>query len=355
MIILVVFAVTLALIGLWLVVTSFSRRQPEPGLQVPPAKVEDGEPFAEQRGPRRKISFDFFRALFGVILIGVGAAGAAMLQVLSNLGDGGYSKGRLLRIRNRARLPRRARGDGWLEPVAAPDLAGLSRWERTVVGEAWLASARMEHASIPAFSQLSVHLTALGAPSDLVERTHLAALDEVRHARRCFGIASAYSGVAWTAGPLPELAREQPAPRAVDAIRLACGSLVDGCLGEGLAADVARAGATMARSPLIRETLEMIAVDEETHAELAWDVLAWCLRDGGEDVRREVVARIGRLATEMSPEVPNIPGVSADLLRCHGIPDQRTLEHLATTRIDRTATRALALVESNSSRKLAAA
>jgi len=33
----------------------------------------------------------------------------------------------------------------------------------------------------------------------MVERTHLAAVDEIRHARRCYAIASAFAGTTFTA------------------------------------------------------------------------------------------------------------------------------------------------------------
>jgi len=36
----------------------------------------------------------------------------------------------------------------------------------------------------------------------------------------------------------------------------------------------------------------MIARDEVRHAELAWDVLAWCLEVGGPDVRKAVGSRL---------------------------------------------------------------
>ena len=96
-------------------------------------------------------------------------------------------------------------------------------------------------------------------------------------------------------------------------IRLAIGLLVDGCLGEGVAADVA-AGARSARDPAIRTVLEMIASDEATHAELGWDVLAWCLAEGGAEVGRAVEVRIGQLGRELAPQLPDLPGLDAAAL-----------------------------------------
>jgi hypothetical protein len=225
-----------------------------------------------------------------------------------------------------------------------PDLTLVDPRERLLLGEAWLLAARMEHASIAAFSQLSLHLAALGAPDDLVERTHLAALDEVRHAKRCFAFARAYASRSWTAGPLAELATSARATEPVTLERLACGSLVDGCLAEGLASDVARRGAMTAVDPVIRTALQMIAADEHAHAELAWDVLGWCLERGGRETRRAIEQRLAVLSAELSPRLPEVPGVSADRLETHGIVRQDALELLATDRVDVTLRRARALL-----------
>jgi hypothetical protein len=179
----------------------------------------------------------------------------------------------------------------------------------------------MEHASVAAFAQLSLYLSALGAPPALLERTHAAALDEIRHASRCFALASAYAGRPWTAGAIPALAQAGGAGP-MSFARLACGSLVDGCLAEGLAADVAAAGAAAAVDPAIRATLTMIAEDETRHAELAWDVLAWCLAHGGAATQRGARAqravrdrahaaparRAGHLAAPAARAGPGAPG-----------------------------------------------
>jgi hypothetical protein len=47
-----------------------------------------------------------------------------------------------------------------------------------------------------------LELLALGAPAELVEKAHVAALDEIEHARICFALASAYGGERYGPGPL---------------------------------------------------------------------------------------------------------------------------------------------------------
>lgn len=262
-----------------------------------------------------------------------------VLQGLSGLGHG-MSKGRVLRVRGRARLAAPARDDGWAgDPVV---LTGApSSHERRILGEMWLVTARMEHASIPAFGQLGLHLAALGAPSRLVEASHRAALEEVCHARACFAIVQALTGVRESAGPIAELAA--PAQDPIDRVRLAIGSLVDGCLGEGIAADVAARAAAQAQEPAIREILAMIARDEAGHAELAWDVLAWCL-DGDLGVARAVRARIAILDRELAPRLPDLPGLDPAALARWGVIDQDRLGAIAAARIAAVGARASALL-----------
>jgi hypothetical protein len=78
--------------------------------------------------------------------------------------------------------------------VDATTLAALAR--------AYAIDGCEEHASIAAFARLTLHLLAVGAPPELVERAHLASLDEIRHARACFALARRYGGRALGPGPL---------------------------------------------------------------------------------------------------------------------------------------------------------
>jgi hypothetical protein len=202
--------------------------------------------------------------------------------------------------------------------------------------------AQMEHASIAAFAQLSLHLGALGADSDLVERTHLAALDEIRHARRGFAIASAYGGAAVSAGPIAEL--RTPDASEIDFVRLALGTLIDGCIAEGVASDVTGAASTQAIDPVVRDTLAMIASDEARHAELAWDVLAWCLDTGGAAVRDAVAFRLNVLDRQISDPAPELEGIPRDQLAEHGILDQDSIGEITARRLAAAKDRAAGLL-----------
>ena len=260
--------------------------------------------------------------------------------------------GRKLRVRGREVLPPPARGDGWSASTAATATSiAIPTSDREVIAGYWLLAARMEHASVPAFSRLSLQLAALGAPARLLRATHIAALDEIRHAETSFDIARILSGEAHDAGPIAELADElglaasanltSATPRPLSFRMLAVESLVDGCLAEGIAADIAARGAEVATEPAIRDALAMIARDEEAHAELAWSIIAWCL-----EVDR---ARVGAAlrAVRLDAEAPTTPlGDRATLARYGIVSDSA---RVAVARRDAVRARLAAMIDGASS------
>ena len=112
---------------------------------------------------------------------------------------------------------------------------------------------------------------AIGAPLELVARTHLAALDEIRHTELSFAIAKELGGNGAHAGPLPALA-----PREATIVRVAQDTLVEAAIPELIAAREAHVAAERCNVTSIADALRSIGDDEARHAELAWDVLAWC-------------------------------------------------------------------------------
>ncbi len=132
-----------------------------------------------------------------------------------------------------------------------------------------IEDALMEHSSVATFAQLSLELMALGAPAELVEGCHRAALDELRHARFFFE----RSGRG--AGPMTLPARP------LDIHRMIEETIVDGCIGESLGAAQLRA-----------RGYEEMACDEERHAELAFAILAFLV---GRDPER---AELGRACVQ---------------------------------------------------------
>jgi hypothetical protein len=176
----------------------------------------------------------------------------------------------------------------------APSLADLTPAQRAALAEAWTTDALHEHASIASFSRFSLDLLAAGAPADLIELAHRAALDEVRHARLCFALASAYAGRDLGPGPLPLDGPvhdggdpQTPATGvSVDGslAALAASTFAEGCVGETVAAVVAAEQLARATDPAVRAALAEIAADEARHAELAWRTLSWAVQRGGPEV-----------------------------------------------------------------------
>jgi hypothetical protein len=183
-------------------------------------------------------------------------------------------KGRAARVDGEMRVAPVVSGDGWTAEIAVC-VDGLSPELRARLARAWLEAAQTEHASIASFSNLATALLVFGAPADLVMAAHNAALDEIEHARIAFAIASAYAGVPYRPGELADFRRMRvPATLA----ELARETFVDGCVNETVASVEAAYAGERALDPAIAEALQTIAVDEARHAELAWAIVAWCVR-----------------------------------------------------------------------------
>jgi hypothetical protein len=156
---------------------------------------------------------------------------------------------------------------------------------RDELGRAWATDALDEHASIATFARFSLQLLALAAPPELITRAHEAALDEIRHARGSFAIASWFGGV--PVGP-GALAIDEPA-RALDPIALVEETVRDGCIGETAATVIATVERDACEVPAIRELRDTIAHDEARHASLAWRFVAWSIATYGEPARAALV------------------------------------------------------------------
>ena len=158
------------------------------------------------------------------------------------------------------------------------------------LGEDWTHRALGEHASVASFSAFSIALMTNKAPSDLVDAALKAGLDEIRHAKISFDIASKLTGKDVGPGPLPESKLEF----AHDLKSLALALAREGCLDETLSAFVAAVevdhiaevlAGKVQDSPysnvdpellvFIKNELANIAMDESNHSVLAWRTLNW--------------------------------------------------------------------------------
>lgn len=181
--------------------------------------------------------------------------------------------------------------EDWCERVAAAT-TGLDEGERERLAAAWGRDAALEHASVAAFARWIVELLACGAPSALVSEAQAAIADEIEHARLCFGLASAYAGRPVGPDALPVT----PAMAvSSDMSQLAVSTLIEGCVGETIAAVEAGYAAAVCADPAVARVLRTIAADEQRHAALAWRALAWALERGGAPVRTAVTAAVAEL------------------------------------------------------------
>ncbi len=200
----------------------------------------------------------------------------------------------------------------WAQDFSTLEVASLAPGLREVIARRWARDAALEHASVASFCRLSLQLLACGAPPDLVAGAQQSALDEVGHARLCYGLASRYALTPIGPGHLP------PAlPVTSDVVALATETFRDGCVGETVAAVMASQCATACERSPVRQALLQIATEEERHAELAWRILKWALRFEG--VRPALLMELGRLRAEPSEHAVPSSAPDEDALARHGL------------------------------------
>lgn len=172
--------------------------------------------------------------------------------------------------------PMRDADDAWI----TADVIESNAWARTrenasddARAEFWARGGALEHASVAEFARVSLVLLALGAPPELVEDAHRAALDEIAHAKTCFALASRFAGRAIGPGALDvSRAHGDASVRA-----LVRDSLRDGCLGEGAAALELCEMSRAERDADLATTLDAMATDEARHAALAWRIVDFAM------------------------------------------------------------------------------
>jgi hypothetical protein len=158
------------------------------------------------------------------------------------------------------------RGESTAPAALPPQLA-------RAVAEGWTEQALMEHASVAAFARFALQLLSLGAPARLVEDTARAMQDEICHARDCFRLARRYLAADLGPGALPV----QDALAHTSLLEIVRSTVLEGCIGETVAALEASEALAHCTDPDARAVLERIAVEEAEHAQLAWRFVAWAL------------------------------------------------------------------------------
>lgn len=209
-------------------------------------------------------------------------------------------------------------GDAWSNAHPAPHLArAIAQLPHALRGEiarAWLADARIEHASVASFARATLELMLHGAPPHLLDGATRAAREEVAHARDAFALAALYSNTPLQAGPL-----DVPDVRRGSLAELACETFIEGCVGETVATlATTRALEHCAFEP-IRTVLQTIVDEESNHAALAWSTLTWALETGGAPVAAALIETANALRPD-EHEVSKQPRSETEraLLAQHG-------------------------------------
>lgn len=218
------------------------------------------------------------------------------------------------------------------------------------VADHYTQAAQLEHASVASFARFTLELMALGASPGLLLAAQQAGLDEIDHAQRCFALASAYAGHPVGPGPLATMGAS-PA----HTLEAVAGAVIDeACVGETLAAAEARVALRHATEPAVRATLEVIAADEQRHAELGWQTLAWILPRCDAPTRARLLGRLEQAIDAAERDRP-VAMVDHDrhCLRAHGVldpSDRRRAQTAALTEVLRPCAAALTAREHDCAR-----
>lgn len=261
-------------------------------------------------------------------------------------GKGGFGllPGRPLRVQGEPIVTQARLGgvSNWAQGER-PDCSDLDESTRSALEVLWLQDARGEHASVPAFSRISWQLAAIGASPELLEWAHLAALEEIKHARLCFALAEGYGGHSYFVQPMPEML-QGGLDLTHDPIGvIATETIFDGCLMEGFFANVASVAATRCEEPAALAALEQIAREEKSHADFSWTLLEWLLQQHPAKVKSLI--QNARLETRSRPQAVSqehkhlVKRANPKLLIKHGrLPDEEWQkiwdDHLRKTQSD---------------------
>ena len=237
---------------------------------------------------------------FGLLFMsGFAVAGALFTFVAS----AGFGRGRQIRRFGKMLLPPVNDDAAW---TTLPIAADASPELRSELAARWRWNGQTEHASIAAFARLTLDLMTLGAPPELIYAANRDAKDEIRHTELCFSLARALDGKTESPGPFPEVQtpRTKLPTRSLTLAQLAVDSLIDGALHEGLSARVIARLAKQCPEPAIRDLLREIAADEGRHSAHGWDVVEWCLAEGGKPVARALQGAIAALPESVDTNLP---------------------------------------------------
>ena len=139
------------------------------------------------------------------------------------------------------------------------------------IGLQWLQQAEGEHASIASFARHTLQLMSIGAPSELLLASQAASIDEIKHAKMCYGFASIFLHQDMT----PGLFDVEDSLDNLEIKDIIVSVIREGCMEETLSAIEARFRGHLAIDLSVKAALNEISEDESKHAKLAWDTIQW--------------------------------------------------------------------------------
>jgi hypothetical protein len=140
-------------------------------------------------------------------------------------------------------------------------------------------------------------------------------LDETRHAQLAFSVASSFGGKATGPGPLPM----QGNVLENDFERVVLNAVLEGCIGETVAALEAREAAQLACDQTLKALLATIADDEQRHAALAYEFVKWAVEKDPR-LSPKIVAMVeSELGTAMHPSRTAPQNHADDWMQAFGI------------------------------------
>ena len=126
------------------------------------------------------------------------------------------------------------------------------------IGLEWLQQGEGEHASVASFARHTLQLMSIGAPSELLVRSQSASIDEIKHAKMCYGLASIFLDQ----NMIPGVFDVENSLESLEIQDIISSVIHEGCIEETLAALEAHFRAEVAQDLTVKATLVEIAYDE---------------------------------------------------------------------------------------------
>jgi len=137
----------------------------------------------------------------------------------------------------------------------------------------------MEHASVAAFARFSMQLMSVGAPLPLLQASHQAAQDEVKHAGIAISFTNKFGRTNIALGDFPLTAEHFDFGNISN---IAKATALEGCIEETISALVTKMQAEGMADPIMQAALREVADEEVSHAVLAWRSVKWMMEKSPE-------------------------------------------------------------------------